>query len=324
MPKKATPEGPDDPRAYVRIAIDLPFNPKLLAMSNPDAAIAGALIAICTAAKGLTDGHVSMELLRRSGVEPTLLKEMIVEDLWHEADHSCPRCDQPRPGHIYIHDYLRHQRSAAQIRGIKERKSRAGAAGAQKRWHSQTKAESAVVSAPVDPEPVVVVEPVVPEQTPVKAKPVQQEIAVVATETAPVVSNKKTVRPEVKSLCDGFAKLIQRNDSRNRAPSITAAWLDDMRKILDLDGFTFDQVKDVILWSQHHHFWWKNVKSPGKLREQLRVDRNDLYGIMLREKGIDVDDSPAGTAGRSRAGDALSVADRLDAKYAEQRQEISS
>lgn len=277
--------GPDDPRQYVRISVDLPTHIKMNSMSEPLVAIAASVIAICTSAASFTDGHVPLNALRRAGVPDTIIKEMIEEGVWHDEHHECPRCnDVPKPGRIFIHDYLRHQRSSATVRELKMKRAEAGAIGAERRWAKHREQQEALRN---------------------------KEAAKAAAKGEP-----SPVREDVQKLCDYLADMIARNDSKNRRPAIGQAWLDDMRKILDIDGFTPQEVGRVIQWTQKHHFWSKNIKSPFKLRQQLRADKADLVARMQAETG--------GELTPSRATTALSVADRLDQKYGTDQKEIAA
>ena len=274
--------GPDDQRQYVRIAVDLPHNLKFNAMSEPLVAIAASVIAICTSAASFTDGHVPLNAIRRAGISETIIKEMITENVWHDEEHVCSRCtERPRPGQIYIHDYLRHQRSGATVRDLKSKRAAAGAAGAAKRWEKHRAAQN-------------------------------QDLAV-QVKKAKAKGEPSPVRDDVEKLCEYLAKLVQHNDSQGRKPSIGKAWRDDMRKMIDIDKFTPQQLGQVIKWSQSHSFWYDKIKSPHKLRHQLRPDTNDLMAKMRAEQGGRAPGTVA--AQPSRAATALSVADRLDAQY---------
>jgi hypothetical protein len=289
-----TADGPDDPRQYVRISIDLPFGTKTNSVSDPVAAIAAQVIAICSAAQGFTDGHVPINTIYRAGISDTIVKEMIEEGFWHDSNSDlseCTRCQQPKPKFLYIHDYLHHQRSAAQVNEQRSKKSAAGALGAQKRWAKLREKQAAERAKTVE-----------------KAKATGEDSDV--------------ARPEVERLCNYLAGWIERNDSKNRRPGVGQAWFNDMRKMLDIDGFTVQDLKDVIEWTQKHEFWNDKVKSPFKLRKQMKPDGNDLYGRMRREK---YGDKPTEIVyGRSvtkqadageRAGKALDIAAQLDAQF---------
>lgn len=272
--------GPDDPRQFVRIAVDLPFGTKINGLVDPVVGVAAQVIAICFAAQGFTDGHVPVNAVRRAGIPDAVIKDMVTEGFWHD-EHSdlstCTKCQEPKPNSIYVHDYLHHQRSAAQARDLTEKRRAAGQASANKRWAAHREK--------------------------------QQEERVVATKTAKAKGEESPIRPEVEMLCNGLANFIARNDSKGRRPTPGKAWYEDMRKMIDIDGFTVAELKEVISWTQQHPKWSNWVKSPNKLREQLKSDRNDLLGLMRKDS--------KDSAGRSevRVQTALNVADELDQEF---------
>jgi hypothetical protein len=278
-------DGPDDPRQFVRISIDLPFG-KVDAVSDPVAAVAAQVIAICSAAQGFTDGHVLINKIRRAGITDTIIKEMIEEGFWHD-EHSdisgCTRCQEPKEKCIYIHDYLRHQRSAAQVQEQRAKKAAAGAIGAQKRWAKHNAKQAAA-----------------------RTKTVEKVVAAGGEPKPPT---------EVERLCNYLAGWIERNDSKNRRPEVGQAWLDNMRRIIEIDNFTVEQVKEVIKWTQEHEFWQDQIKSPFKLRKQLKPTENDLYGKMLADKSGKTYTKGLRPDAGQRASKAMSAADRLDKKF---------
>ena len=133
----ARAEAPADHRNYVRMSIDLPLNPKLARMGNPVAAWT-YVTSVCYAGSNLTDGHFPTDVvIRLAGVPKATAKALVRAGLWHLPGHDCDRCEQPLEGDAVIHDYLQHQRSAAEARGLTEKRSAAGRAGAAKRWNSE-------------------------------------------------------------------------------------------------------------------------------------------------------------------------------------------
>jgi len=74
------------------------------------------------------------------------------------------------------------------------------------------------------------------------------------------------------ALCDYLADLIEENGSRR--PQVSKRWVDEMEKILRLDGRSANQVRAAISWCQGDAFWKANILSPTKLRQkydQLRL-----------------------------------------------------
>lgn len=285
--------GPDDPRQFVRISVDLPFGNKTNSVSDPIAAIAAQLIAICASASGFTDGHVPINTIRRAGISDTIIKEMISEGFWHD-EHSdlsqCSRCQSPKPKSVYVHDYLRHQRSAEQVQELRVKRQAAGIASANKRWEKR-RADQAVER----------------KQDAKKAK---------------VEGKLSPLHDDIERLCNYLAAWIEQNDSKKRRPTVGQAWYDDMRKILEIDKFSVEDVREVIEWTQKHHFWSKQIKSPFKLRFQLKPTENDLFGKMRAEKYGETPEAieygrpkaQKDDAGQ-RASKALDLAAELDAQF---------
>jgi len=88
----------------------------------------------------------------------------------------------------------------------------------------------------------------------------------------PYIEPSNIFMSEASDLCEFLADLIEENGSRR--PKITEKWIDDMEKILRLDGRTVDQVRSAIRWCQGDAFWKCNILSPNKLRQkydQLRL-----------------------------------------------------
>ena len=75
-----------------------------------------------------------------------------------------------------------------------------------------------------------------------------------------------TVREDVLELCSLLADRIQANGSKR--PTITKAWHDSCRLMLDRDGRSPAQVRKAIEWSQADEFWRGVVLSMPKLRQQ--------------------------------------------------------
>lgn len=80
-------------------------------------------------------------------------------------------------------------------------------------------------------------------------------------------ADEKTPRPEVEKLCNLLADRIEGNGSRR--PSITKAWRDAARLLIDKDGYTPEQVAWVLNWSQSDEFWRTNILSMPKLRDKF-------------------------------------------------------
>lgn len=135
MPKKTSDAGQDDQqgsggeirlnldrRPYLAIANQLFRHPKFKRMSMQARLHLLALWADCN--EYLTDGIVHEEDLYSEG---TAVGDELLGFGWL---HPCEDGTN-----YYCHDYLKHQKSRAQVEGIRAGKASKGAAGAHERWH---------------------------------------------------------------------------------------------------------------------------------------------------------------------------------------------
>jgi hypothetical protein len=116
-------------------------------------------------------------------------------------------------------------------------------------------------------------------------------------------------RGDVERLCRRLADRVEANGSKR--PTITKAWRDAARLMLDRDGRTEDQIAAAIDWCQGDEFWLANVMSMTKLRTQY--DRLRLAAARQQGNG-----RVATTT--QRVNQALEVAAALKAKA--ERQQI--
>ena len=59
-------------------------------------------------------------------------------------------------------------------------------------------------------------------------------------------------------------------------------WANDFRLMMEVDKREGKEIQDLIIFAQRHNFWYKNILSPGKLREKyyrLLMDMNEEKGI---------------------------------------------
>ena len=125
-----------DRREFVSVTVDMPTSPKLAGAS---ASVKWAYVtSLCYAGRHLTDGHFPLAtVLAEAGVGKTVLRELTERGVWHGADHDC-HCDRPkRPGWLIVHDYLEHQRSAADAARQREQARRGASKTNHERWHDE-------------------------------------------------------------------------------------------------------------------------------------------------------------------------------------------
>jgi hypothetical protein len=88
-------------------------------------------------------------------------------------------------------------------------------------------------------------------------------------------------RSDVERVCTHLADRIVDNGSKR--PTITKAWRNAARLMIDRDGRTEQQIHTCIDWCQGDEFWRRNVMSMPKLREQY--DRLRLAAQERRASG---------------------------------------
>lgn len=104
-------------------------------------------------------------------------------------------------------------------------------------------------------------------------------------------NNKKTSRPKLKfethhlKLAELLFKKIKENNPSAKEPNLEN-WANVFRLMMERDGRAGKDIQDLILWSQSHHFWYKNILSADKLRKQF--DRLQLEMKDEEEKPLKV------------------------------------
>ena len=89
-----------------------------------------------------------------------------------------------------------------------------------------------------------------------------------------------------------FFMEIRKNNDEAKQPNFQT-WADDMRKIVELDGRSVSNVRDLYKWTQRDDFWKGNILSPKKLRDkydQLKVQSgraNATNGFVNNKKTSD-------------------------------------
>ena len=74
-------------------------------------------------------------------------------------------------------------------------------------------------------------------------------------------------RPEVEDLLDQLEDRIRANG--NRPGNRTKTAHDAIRRMIDIDGYTVEQISFIIDWSQASEFWQANILSAKKLRDKM-------------------------------------------------------
>jgi len=72
-------------------------------------------------------------------------------------------------------------------------------------------------------------------------------------------------------------KFIQGHNPSAKKPNLEK-WANTFRLMMERDGREGKEIQNLIKWSTNHHFWYKNILSPDKLRKQydrLVIEMND-------------------------------------------------
>jgi hypothetical protein len=244
-------------------------------------ALLGATIDYCR--EHGTNGHFSPEaILEITGLPPEYGKTLITDGVWHQTDHGCPRCPQPRLDGAYLHDYLMHNRSAEQEQLTSERRSANGAKGGNSRWAGYTRPEA-------EPAPEKR-RPGRPRKHPLPqaGEHPAQKRARAATDRAATAAERKA-KDEAKvyddvvlQLCEELAGMVKLNGFS--VGKLGPAWWKPCEQLLRIgppnadEGVTPEQIRKAIRWANEDAFWWQNIRSMQQLREkyeQLRAAAKD-------------------------------------------------
>lgn len=110
-----------DDRTYIRVHDGLYEHPKVVGLS--DAAFRLLVESWCYCSRNRTDGRISDVIWKRRGGAKAR-RELVDAGLAEQAD-----------GFVEMHDYLEHQRSAEEIRLLRETRGDTGTYGNHVRWH---------------------------------------------------------------------------------------------------------------------------------------------------------------------------------------------
>lgn len=268
-----------DKRTHFRMATDFFTNHKLDDITDPIERIAvrGLLgHSIAVARESGSDGHVVAEqVVAELGLPPEMGKVLVAEGSWHQADHGCPRCPEPRAGHVYVHDFLGHNHTAEWERRLRERRRANGEAGAANRWGARPEPEQPK-RGPGRPRTRPEPEPALGRQELIPGRETEQVGTHPAEERArrrgrPRRTAPREYAPEVHALCERLADHIQRNDPDHKRPTYGERWLNACRLMIEKDERSAEKIAKAIDWCQNDGFWSTNILSMPTLREKYRT-----------------------------------------------------
>ncbi|MGW3072328.1 hypothetical protein [Kitasatospora sp. NPDC001132] len=214
---------------------------------------------------GPSNGYVTPEVAR------FVADRLVKAGLWEETE-----------GGFAIHDYLDYQKSAAQITAERDKNAARQKAfrdrrGSAKGSSSRNADRNGVTNGPVTHAPN-------PNPNPTEEKRTTSSSSADGEPPA-----DPPIRHDVERVCRALADAVAANGSRK--PTITKAWRDAARLMLDKDGIALDDILGAIRWSQADEFWRSNVLSMPTLRKQY--DRLRLAA----QRGRPSNNLPAQTQG---------------------------
>lgn len=116
-----------DDRTYIRVHDGMDEHPKVEGLS--DGAFRLLISLWCYCSRNLNDGLISDAAWKRRGSAKTRA-ELLAAGLAHQRD-----------GHVEMHDYLKHQRSAAEVAELKRKRAEAGRRGGKAKASARASAK---------------------------------------------------------------------------------------------------------------------------------------------------------------------------------------
>lgn len=240
---------PDD-RTYIKVHDGMPDHPKIDGLS--DGAFRLLVTMWCWCSRHLTDGRVpTATWIKRNSKK--FRQELLETGLAAEID-----------GGVVMHDYLEHQRSAAEVADLRDKRRSAGSLG------GIAKAKSLANG--------------VANANPVAKQSAKQMLYQTASKSVPETEvyikpsssdADAPTRTDVESLCRRLADRIEGNGAKR--PKLTDGWRTSARLLMDLDGHDLAEALALIDWCQADDFWRSNILSMPKFRakyDQLKLRAN--------------------------------------------------
>lgn len=217
-----------DPRIFFKLHNGMPEHPKVIGLS--DEAFRALVTLWCWSHRNQTDGKVAPAVaVRVAGA--TAVAELHASEMLEDVD-----------GTYYLHDYLEHQESKAEIEASRETKRRSGSQG------GKAAARNRQVQQPLQ-------HVLQQNGSEVSADKDEDEDEEIRDADAP--------RADVLDLCSALSEALSHNGVKH---TIGKRWHTAARLILDNDGRPFDEVIEVIDYATTDDFWKPNILSMPKLR----------------------------------------------------------
>lgn len=228
---------------FARFSLDYADHPKIAPLS--DAAFRAHVEMILYSRRYLTDGRIANRIANRWG------SAVVTELLTNDPD--APSLVQLDDGDYLLHDYAEMQ----ELREEVEARKRVNRENGKKGGRPGTRTANPVGSGRVHN-----------TETQMKAESESEsESEVYLSSDVASDADGSELRPDVEALLDTLDEHIAANG--NRPPKRNKTNRDAMRRLLDVDDCTPDQIDWIIRWCQADNFWQANILSAAKLREKF-------------------------------------------------------
>lgn len=272
-----------DPRRHFRMATGSYTQPgKLAEITDPvERMVTRGLhtTAIDWSIDNGTDGHVILEDLCQLAELPIEYgKNLIALGLCHQADHGCLRCPQPRAGHVYVHDILEHNRTAAQEQALRDKRRNAAAASHAQRWGNRPPLGALEGPKRLPGRPRTRPLPEAPVVHPAEAR------AAGAKRGGRPKAEPKVYEPIVHELCKEMADIVRANGFSVGTIG-PESWLKPCEQLLRIGPpnaekaagsgpVTPEQIRKAMHWFNNDAFWYDKVRTMKKLRDRYEELRS--------------------------------------------------
>lgn len=246
-----------DKRAFAKFDVGYLDNPKMADVLDSSLhAICMHFASVLHCSQHLTDGLVAPKAMQRKvGASDADTKILIDAGLWHGPEHQCEACWEACPdipeNRVYVHDFLEHNRDAAEAKRVSKKRSDA----AKARWNGDANSNANRMQSALQNEPVCNAEREREKEREKEAK----------------ASSSEPSRPDVEQVISSFSQLLEANDVKHNPGK---SWHDAARLLIDKDGYTVEQIIFVARFATADPFWRSNILSLPKLRdkfEQLKI-----------------------------------------------------
>jgi len=218
---------------FARISLDYADHPKIAALT--DAAFRAHIEMILYSRRYMTDGQIAKQIAKRWPEQA--LSELL------SNDPDTPSLTLDESGNYHLHGFNEMQETREEIEHKRRIRAEAGRKGGRARAKQAAKQTS--------------------------SKLLSKTQAETETETETYKAEKIAdafSRDDVLEVFNYFNTSLKRLDAKPVTKTQTSA--DAIRRLIDLDGRTVEQIKTAIDFAHGHDFWQSNILSPKSLREK--------------------------------------------------------